>query len=512
MGIPAYYKTLITKIPHAILRRTPNAVSALAVDMNCMIYHILREPQMVKHVYPGEDGRIAWERKLHDEVCKYLEHVWRCAGSPGHVYVALDGVVPFAKIKQQRFRRFKSAAERASSGSADPVWDTNAITPGTDFMRNMGAALKEIGSKHNWLISDTEEPGEGEHKVLDWLRNNKLPEGAVVVYGLDADLILLSILAGHHLGENYPIYLMREALAFGQLVRSDETGQAELCFFQIASLLKALQKGQAWSQEQLYDYIFAMSFCGNDFLPTGLSLRMRDKGHAIMLDCLVDLWKADQHLVSFEGNRAVPNAEGLKAFVNWMVREEERLIVTTIRNKFSAPHGENEEDNRVLSERAEKPLIQETESGYRLQRSWEDAYNRLALGDSDPAHRKQCVGEFWKGWCWILSYYQGLPVDREWVYAQGYPPTWRDLARWFQLPSEVPPPRETLLPQQQLALVLPLSSWSLCMKTPYRDLPGRLPQFWPQGFSVESFGKRLGWECEPRIPMLTPERLRQEMR
>ena len=178
MGIPAYYKTLLMKIPHAILRRTPNNVTTLAVDMNCMIYHVLREPAMTEVPYPGEDGRLTWERKLIDEVCKYLTHIWREAGSPTHVYVGLDGVVPFAKIKQQRFRRFKSASERGAQ--SEPSWDTNAITPGTEFMKAMGNALQKAGSSHNWRISTTDEPGEGEHKVLGWIRSTQLPKGGVV--------------------------------------------------------------------------------------------------------------------------------------------------------------------------------------------------------------------------------------------------------------------------------------------------------------------------------------------
>ena len=135
MGIPSYYRTLITKIPHAIKRKAPVGASTLVIDMNCMIYHVLREPKMLANPYPGEQGRLGWERKLQDEVCSYLTHIWRSAGAPGQVYVALDGVVPYAKIKQQRFRRFKSAALASSGGSngawgANPTWDTNSITPG----------------------------------------------------------------------------------------------------------------------------------------------------------------------------------------------------------------------------------------------------------------------------------------------------------------------------------------------------------------------------------------------
>jgi 5'-3' exonuclease len=178
MGIPSYYRTLITKIPHAIQREAPSAVSALVVDMNCMIYHVLKEPKMLAIQYPGASdiaGSKAWERKLQEEVCSYLTHIWRSAGAPLKVYIALDGVVPYAKIKQQRFRRFKSAtqanaiAATQTSSTGSEAWDTNAITPGTDFMANMGSALRVAGSKHGWIISDTEDPGEGEHKVLRWL-------------------------------------------------------------------------------------------------------------------------------------------------------------------------------------------------------------------------------------------------------------------------------------------------------------------------------------------------------
>jgi 5'-3' exonuclease len=210
------------------------------------------------------------------------------------VYVALDGVVPYAKIKQQRFRRFKSAALASGlqgnsvSGSqgGSPVWDTNSITPGTQFMASMGSSLKEAGKKHGWVISGTDEPGEGEHKVLQWLLSKSLKEGGVVVYGLDADLILLCLIAGDKLGPKFPIYLLREAMAFGKLVRHEGSLEVDLCFFQISTLKESLQRGTEWSKEQFYDYIFGMSFCGNDFLPTGLSLRIRDEGHSILLSGL----------------------------------------------------------------------------------------------------------------------------------------------------------------------------------------------------------------------------------
>jgi 5'-3' exonuclease len=522
MGIPSYYKTLITKIPHAIKRKSPNGTATLVIDMNCMIYHVLREPKMVAIQYPGEQGRLEWERKLHGEVSSYLTHIWRSAGSPCQVYVALDGVVPYAKIKQQRFRRFKSAALASNSNTKDetwgldspsPIWDTNSITPGTQFMASMGNSLKEAGKKHGWVISDTDEPGEGEHKVLQWLLKTQLNEGPVVVYGLDADLILLCLIAGDKLGTKYPIFLLREAMAFGKLVRLQGSDEVDLCFFQISTLKESLERGTEWTREQFYDYIFGMSFCGNDFLPTGLSLRIRDDGHSILLSCLNDMWKRNEHLVIIDEDATIrPNAHGLKNLAIWMSKQEERLVLTTIRRKMTARPGEDEADNIAIMEQAEKPMIQVVNGdNVILRRDWHSTYCKLALGEDSIDKRKARVSDYWRGWCWILDYYQGRRVDLEWVYPEGYPPTWQDLVCFFELPANDDwALREPLKPQEQLALVLPISSWGLLLKTPFRDLPAKMPQYWPQGFGFETFAKRFGWECEPMIPMLTPARLRYE--
>jgi 5'-3' exonuclease len=182
---------------------------------------------------------------------------------------------------------------------------------------------------------------------------------------------------------------------------------------------------------------------------------------------------------------------------------------------MTARLGEDEADNLPLIEQAEKPMIElKGERDVYLKKGWQSEYCKLAIGEDSLEQRRARVSDFWRGWCWILDYYQGRRVDLEWVYPAGYPPTWSDLVEHFELPVDdwLEHAQEPLKPQEQLALVLPLSSWGLMLKTPYRDLPTRLPQMWPQGFALESFAKRFGWECEPMIPMLTPGRLRYNMR
>ena len=69
--------------------------------------------------------------------------------------MAIDGVAPRAKLNQQRSRRFRSAKDMAEatkdtkSKSDEPttisnkgVFDSNCITPGTEFMERVSNAIK----------------------------------------------------------------------------------------------------------------------------------------------------------------------------------------------------------------------------------------------------------------------------------------------------------------------------------------------------------------------------------
>jgi len=158
-----------------------------------------------------------WEKDLLKEVEKTVKEVWVTAGKPDQVLLAVDGVVPMAKNRQQRVRRFKSAWLRKVAASTES-WDTNAITPGTHFMDSLGLMLKDVAAKHaGWTVSGVDEVGEGEHKIMKWLRDASFNSGSsseIVVYGLDADLILLSMLVGEEKGLN--LFLLREKQVFGR--------------------------------------------------------------------------------------------------------------------------------------------------------------------------------------------------------------------------------------------------------------------------------------------------------
>ena len=145
------------------------------------------------------------------------------------LYLAVDGVAPRAKMNQQRSRRFRSAKEaeqtaaeilaREGTLNVQNRFDSNCITPGTDFMLKLSLALQkwvEYKQKTDpfWqhgadvIVSGPDVPGEGEHKVMDFVRACQeeytekgdckwyAPNQVHLLYGLDADLIMLGLVTG----------------------------------------------------------------------------------------------------------------------------------------------------------------------------------------------------------------------------------------------------------------------------------------------------------------------------
>ena len=100
MGIPSYFKRLLQTKKTILLRNVPIQVNALAIDFNCIVYTCLRSSELPP--YPGaenEELHTNWESKLIGEVCGTLKEIHESAGNPKRVYIAVDGVVPMAKIR-----------------------------------------------------------------------------------------------------------------------------------------------------------------------------------------------------------------------------------------------------------------------------------------------------------------------------------------------------------------------------------------------------------------------------
>lgn len=239
------------------------------------------------------------EDQMYAAIFTYIEHLFEIIKPKKVFYMAIDGVAPRAKMNQQRARRFRTAYE-AEEGLKNAIekgleipkedpFDSNSITPGTEFMARLTENLKyfihkKISEDSRWanvkiILSGHEVPGEGEHKIMLFIRNKKNqpdndPNSRHCIYGLDADLIMLGLVS------HYPHFaLLREEVTFGPRSQKKSTDLADQKFFLLhLSLLREYLSLEFQNLETeltfdykfervLDDFILIMYVIGNDFLP-----------------------------------------------------------------------------------------------------------------------------------------------------------------------------------------------------------------------------------------------------
>jgi 5'-3' exonuclease len=521
MGIPSYYKKLLNELPQLIKRSHPDAtIEWLFLDFNCLIYHCLHRADTPPY---SDDKKDEWEASFIEAIVRYCLKVVRLVQPRAGIYLAIDGVVPMAKMRQQRLRRFKSVwlKQREQREQRSGSWDTNAITPGTVFMQRLHAGLEKMikeNGRGTWFMSSSNEPGEGEHKIMTAWRTGNYP-GNIAVYGLDADLIVLSLLGldeANHSRKSGKIeaWLFREEIDKGA-IQYHANGEEQFEWFSIHALESWLTQGienKEHAREFLLNYGCAMSVLGNDFLPSSLGLKMRDDGHTELLRILRALPLPLVYSKTME-----LSMEGLQAFFRLIATYEPTRIEKYIQKKraqarFAIETGFGE-INWPLSQTEEAFLLK----GDGLHPDWKKKYQTRFF----PGHTSSyIVDEYLYGFQWIWAYYTGRMTEIcfNWYYPFSLPPLWewvRDAVHQHALPDFPQMVRvraEDIRPAEQLALVLPLESWSLIPPCPERQFPYVAPQFYPSTFSFDSVGKRFFWECEAEIPMPNIVELKERIR
>jgi 5'-3' exonuclease len=514
MGIPSYFKKLIDKVPGLVHKNHPGRIDWLWMDFNCLVYHCLRRPDMPP--YPGEGGREEWEGHFLDEVARYSLQVAGQVNPQKGVYVAIDGVVPMAKMRQQRLRRFKSSwlqengVERDTTqqvSATQQVWDTNAITPGTKFMERLRRRMERVAQEHRgWHVSSADEPGEGEHKIMDEWRKMDSNADHYAVYGLDADLIVLSMLNR----ELRSAWLFREEIDAG-VVKRDSLDTEKYIWLNIDTLQKHIVQDIQPNVQGLFmkDYCFAMSCLGNDFLPSSLSFKIRDDGHDSLLGILREMYSKNIHLT--DGTTVLYG--GIKALVKELAKDEESRVFSFIHRKLK--------QRRVLEEGKEYivgdpdwPLVKQeeqillTRDRQYLKQNWQDIYKRYWFHIS--AQKDDICERYLYGMQWVWSYYNGNKsnVCYNWYYPWNLPPLWGWLAEYLEKRPYIPELKRAevsakdIRPWEQLCLVLPFQSWGL-VEGAGRVLPKKAPWLFPSDFHFSTVGKRWFWEAEAEIPVPT---------
>lgn len=425
MGIPYYFASILRAHKHAIQAcRTKQECDVLAIDFNCLIHRYLDEANPVSSIVDAI-------RKLYDDVCL-----------PKILYVGADGLAPYAKIVQQRYRRFRKAPEQG-------VFDRNQISPGTLYMKELMEAVRQRFPTA--FVSGTDQPGEGEHKLFAWLKTlHPEQRRSVMVYGLDADLILLS-LAQKELTYPHSMWLLREAAEF-----KDSAPVLEgFCTMSVWGLAGVLPLP--------IDQFLRMSILcfGNDFMPNIGMFSLREDGYSRAL-----------HLMKKAGYPNLGTAGGMKLFLEAALEQELQVLKGRVANR-DVPF-----ERSIISEDATH--IEE----------------RMAVHLFDGERNfGKIVSAYWRTYTWTLQYFLTNSIrDWNWVYPYSEAPTVSMMLRYpIEFPAESVPCSYTI--ETQLRCILPNTSLERAGITPV------YPDEW---YNEEEdtripWMRRHRWETDPLI-------------
>jgi 5'-3' exoribonuclease 1 len=444
MGIPAYFSYIVKKHRQVIaLYKNTFRIDNFYMDCNSIIYDVI-------HSLNKDSPTIDLNKFIIRSVIARIEEIVALINPSRLVFIAFDGVAPVAKLEQQRTRRYKSWFQNNYTEQLlrkkQTFWDTVQITPGTSFMNELNESVITYFNIKNrediqYVVSTSYNEGEGEHKIFEHIRTTPVQSSSsatVAVYGLDADLIMLTL---NHLHCCPNMYLFRETPEFIKYIDATlEPGENYMLHINelsdaILSEMVSETIGKISNLQKLNyvcDYIVMCFFLGNDFMPHFPSLNIRTNGIDTLMTAYQSLVKRipDFFLTDFSTKRIRWNSMyhfikllGDNEFTNLIDETRRRDRYESILmgyKKMGTPEEKMKDfDNIPNRNRELEKYINPYSSG------WEKRYYEALFSPSFNA--RDVSKNYIEGLEWTLRYYSVGCPDWSWTYRYSYPPLLKDL-------------------------------------------------------------------------------------
>ena len=567
MGVPKFYRWLSERYPqiNQILSDTSllPEFDNFYLDMNGIIHAC---------THPNDNGTSSSLslREMMLAIFRYIDRMVTEIVKPKKVlFMAIDGCAPRAKLNQQRARRFRAAQDRTDALTKmkqrgdvvdeSSLFDSNCITPGTEFMDTVSRHIKwfirkKIKEDPLWknleiVFSGHDVPGEGEHKIMQFIREMKArpdyaPNQRHCMYGQDADLIMLG-LASHE-----PHFsLLREVVEFATRFKGStrqtvirQTREVQFQLLHLSVLREYIQVdlglGLNWvvDPERLYDDFILLTFLvGNDFLPHLPTLDISEHAFDVVFDAYKDVLNAKESgYITMNGE--ISDIGALEKLFS-IIGEQEREI---LRNRETESMAYLAKRRKWAEE--EMPTEEEIEEAEEVQRkAYEDAIQE-ALGNGGTSDEVEYPGEkdhrglyyfekfkiitrsakskeffnslresYLQGLSWCLAYYIKGCISWTWYYPYHYGPMLQDMKNLSPILNRIKfDLGKPFQPFQQLLGCLPPASKSL-LPRPYQWLMTNenspMISDYPEEFGIDMDGKKNPWEAVVLLGFIDEKRL-----
>ena len=494
MGVPGLSNYLKPTLKgNALSKEPPARVDNLFLDFNGILHQ-------AKETVFKNGGT---EKDIYIHVLLYIEQMVELIKPNELLYIAVDGVCPKSKMWQQRTRRYKSKqdtilAPRKKGEEKCPVWDSNAVTPGTEFMSKLDKALyestylKELSKSITVIISNSTVQSEGEQKIMKYLRAQHQDDQSInVIHGLDADLILLGISC--HPQE---IHLYRE----------DDKKKTH-CFLSVSNLYNSIRSKHP--NVSTKDYIVLSFLMGNDFLPKNYALNLRQNALDTVLVEYGKVQKKGFHMVvdgKINKDTLVELLKNLAEQEDVLVKERADYMVY----KNATRHGNSPQDRFDYWPDYHRDMEVEINFG---ESGWKERYYKVI--NCEDKIENMCK-QYVNGLAWNLKYYTATDptkdCDQGWYYPYIHAPLLCDIVKYLNDNEIVlPNSNKQYTPLEQLAIVLPPQSNKL-LPVSWRKYVWENDKMFMKRFKLDPIGCIFRWECHAILNEFDEEKVLSDLR
>jgi len=543
MGIPSYFKKIIDDFPEIIKTKSFLKINFdnLFIDFNGCIHNCSNK---LKSSERNFKNNITFETELIKEVIKYTNEIFDFIQPTSLFYISIDGIPPRSKMIQQRDRRFmgnwkknkiiqKLEKNKVNSDIIEKYkneWDSSAISPGTEFMRRLSVALKihfkkmEKFKSINVILSDSLEEGEGEFKIFKYIKENINENEHNIIHGLDADLIMLSLL------QNKSIHLLREPIFF-KLDNSEK-----FIFLGIDHFKNILKQNYSHyfnnDIDLIYYYVFLCFLIGNDFIVNLTFLKFKNNS----LELLLEIYKnistyLNQNILIKNNENFKINYMFLSKFINELSTiEDNEMTKATIEYEKIRPFFKKFKKEEVIKKYEHElelyPVlnkkIDKIQGG--IEKNWRANYYYYIFDTTYGDEIRDICHNYLESLEFTLDYYYHQTYHKTWYYRYRYSPTILDLSNYIQslnfnilneemrkyndnfkinINNDKLYPNINISRELQLLMILPPSSSHL-IEDKYKKLMSNnehgVLHYYPKDFKITTYLKKWLWLCKPMLP------------